>query len=188
MFVQSTRRKRPVEVLGIRFRFVTVSQARFFGVARRTLDGKAITVTNREKTLLDAAARPDLSGGIAQLAQALRAAYPEVDWGRLDDYLTRWVAGRRSSGWVTWWKPWRCPSPTASGVCGAGRRCCRIVCGPVGAGKSHTLCVQAIGHCACRQGYKVLYLRTNKLLAHLSGGRADGAWDKRLRSYLHPTS
>ena len=64
VFVQSTRRKRPVEVLGIRFRIVPVSQARLFGVTRRTLDGKAVQVTDREKTLLDAAARPDLSGGI----------------------------------------------------------------------------------------------------------------------------
>jgi predicted transcriptional regulator of viral defense system len=93
VFVQSTRRKRPVEVLGIRFRFVTVSQARFFGVAHRTLDGKAVHVTDREKTLLDAAARLDLSGGITQLAQALQVAYPDVDWGRLDDYLTRWGGG-----------------------------------------------------------------------------------------------
>jgi predicted transcriptional regulator of viral defense system len=93
VFVQSTRRKRPVEVLGIRFRFVTVIEAHFFGVAHRTLAGKAITVTDREKTLLDAAARPDLSGGIRQLAQALRVAYPDVDWGRLDDYLTRWGGG-----------------------------------------------------------------------------------------------
>jgi predicted transcriptional regulator of viral defense system len=67
VFVQSTRRKCPVEVLGMRFRFVTVSQARFFGVARRTLDGKAVYVTDREKTLLGAAAHPDLSGGIRQL-------------------------------------------------------------------------------------------------------------------------
>ena len=93
VFVQSTRRKRQVEVLGMCFRFVVVSQARFFGVARRTLDGKPIYVTDREKTLLDAAARPDLSGGILQLAQALRTACPDLDWPRLDDYLARWGGG-----------------------------------------------------------------------------------------------
>jgi predicted transcriptional regulator of viral defense system len=102
VFVQSTRRKRPVEVLGMRFRFVTLSQARFFGVARRTLDGKPMYVTDREKTLLDAAARPDLSGGVEQLAQALRAVCTDssggavgqsLDWARLDDYLARWGGG-----------------------------------------------------------------------------------------------
>ncbi len=93
VFVQSTRRKRPLEVLGMRFRFVTVSHAHFFGIARRTLDGKAIYVTDREKTLLDVAARPDLSGGIVQLAQALLAAHTDVDWVRLDRYLDRWGGG-----------------------------------------------------------------------------------------------
>jgi predicted transcriptional regulator of viral defense system len=93
VFVQSTRRKRPVEVLGIRFRFVTVSQARFFGVARRTQDGKPIYVTEREKTLLDAAARLDLSGGVEQLAQALCAAWTDLEWAKFEDYLTRWGGG-----------------------------------------------------------------------------------------------
>ncbi len=93
VWVQSTRRKRPVEILGMRFRFVTVSQARFFGVLRRTLDGKPIYVTDREKTLLDAAARPDLSGGVVQLAQALQTAHTDIHWGRLDDYLLRWGGG-----------------------------------------------------------------------------------------------
>lgn len=43
VFVQSTRRKRPLEVLGMRFRFVTVKEAHFFGVIERMVDGKPIT-------------------------------------------------------------------------------------------------------------------------------------------------
>lgn len=101
VLVQSTRRKRPVQVLGIHFRFVTVGTERFFGIAQRSLDGKPIYVTDREKTLLDAAARPDLSGGILQLAQALRTTSVDrfaalttgLDWTRLDDYLARWGGG-----------------------------------------------------------------------------------------------
>ena len=95
VFVQSTHRKhcRRVEVLGIPFHFVTIVEAKFFGVAKRTLDGKPIYVTDREKTMLDATDRPDLSGGIGQLAQALRIAWADVDWQRLDEYLARWGTG-----------------------------------------------------------------------------------------------
>jgi predicted transcriptional regulator of viral defense system len=93
IFVQSTRRKRSVVVLGMSFHFVTVNAAHYFGVVRRTLDGKPIYVTDREKTLLDAADRPDLSGGIVQLASALQAARSDIDWSRLDDYLSRWGKG-----------------------------------------------------------------------------------------------
>jgi len=95
VFVQSTNRKhrRQIEVMGIPFRFVTVVEDKFFGVAKRTLDGKSFYVTDREKTLLDAADRPDLSGGIGQLAQALRTAWSEVDWQQLDEHLTRLATG-----------------------------------------------------------------------------------------------
>ena len=95
VFVQSTRRKhwRRKEVLGVPFRFVTVVESKFFGVAKRTLNGQPIYVTDREKTLLDAADRPDLSGGIGQLAQALRTSCADVNWQRLDEYLVRFGTG-----------------------------------------------------------------------------------------------
>jgi len=59
-----------------------------------------------------------------------------------------------------------------------------IVCGPVGTGKSHI--IEALGHCACRLGYQVLYVRASRMFSHLAGGRADGTWESRMRAYLHP--
>jgi predicted transcriptional regulator of viral defense system len=95
VFVQSTSRKhqRGKEILGVSYRFVTVVESKFFGVVERRLDGQPANVTDREKTLVDAADRPDLSGGIAQLAQALRSAWSDVDQPRLDRYLKRWPTG-----------------------------------------------------------------------------------------------
>ena len=92
-FVQTTRRKQPVEIMGMRFRFVTVKDEWFFGVVQRTLDGKAFAITDREKTLIDCAHRPDLGGGIGQLAQALEAGSSQIDWPKLDGYLKRWGGG-----------------------------------------------------------------------------------------------
>jgi len=59
-----------------------------------------------------------------------------------------------------------------------------IFVGPVGVGKSHA--IQALGHQACRIGYKVLYMKTSRLLTDLGGGHADGTWEARLRRYLQP--
>ncbi len=95
VFVQSTSRKhqRRKDILGVSYRFVTVVESKFFGVVERTLDGQPISVTDREKTLVDAADRPALSGGIAQLAQALHAAWSDLDPGRLEGYLDQWPTG-----------------------------------------------------------------------------------------------
>jgi predicted transcriptional regulator of viral defense system len=92
-FVQSTKQKRPVEIHGMRFQFVAIRKEKFFGILERSLNDKKFPVTDREKTLIDCAHRPELSGGSVQLAQALETAYPEMDWPKLDSYLKRWGGG-----------------------------------------------------------------------------------------------
>jgi DNA replication protein DnaC len=59
-----------------------------------------------------------------------------------------------------------------------------LLCGPTGVGK--TFVAQALGLEACRQGRRVLFTKTNALLADLAGGRADGSWQRRFQRYLSP--
>jgi DNA replication protein DnaC len=59
-----------------------------------------------------------------------------------------------------------------------------LICGPTGVGKSHL--AHAFGQEACRQGFQVLFINTNKMLQHLNGGRADSSWDRRFNVYLRP--
>jgi DNA replication protein DnaC len=56
--------------------------------------------------------------------------------------------------------------------------------GPVGVGKSHL--IQALGHQACRQGYRVFFSRSSRLFTDLGGGHADGTWENRMKRYLKP--
>jgi len=93
IFVQTTRRKQPAEIAGMKFQFITVIKDHFFGVARERFAGKTVLVTDREKTLIDCAARPDLSGGILQLAQAFKSSYSQIKWDNLDQYLKQWGGG-----------------------------------------------------------------------------------------------
>ena len=59
-----------------------------------------------------------------------------------------------------------------------------LLCGPVGVGKSHL--AEGLGHQAARQGHRVEFIKTSRLLSDLGGGRADGTWEGRLRHYLLP--
>lgn len=59
-----------------------------------------------------------------------------------------------------------------------------ILYGPVGVGKTHI--AQALGHAACRRGHNVVFAKTNRVLADLAGGHADGSWQARLRALARP--
>jgi len=55
-----------------------------------------------------------------------------------------------------------------------------LVVGPCGTGKSHI--AQAIGHCAVRMGYEVLFTTQTKMLGQLHAARATNAYERRLNA------
>jgi len=95
VFVQSPRRKLQSKLVlaGVQYQIVTIGVARFFGLVCRAVDGQSIQVTDREKSVVDAADRPDLCGGMWQLAQVLRGHWAEVEWPKLDEYLICFASG-----------------------------------------------------------------------------------------------
>ena len=59
-----------------------------------------------------------------------------------------------------------------------------LLVGPAGTGKSHI--AQALGHRACRAGYKTLYLPAHRMLTGLRASRADRGWESELRRLSTP--
>ena len=55
-----------------------------------------------------------------------------------------------------------------------------LIAGPTGTGKSHI--AQALGHCAIRQGYDVLFTTQSKLLGLLQAARATNSFERRFQS------
>jgi DNA replication protein DnaC len=53
-----------------------------------------------------------------------------------------------------------------------------LIAGPCGTGKSHL--AQALGHCAIRIGYNVLFLTQTKMFGQLNAARATNSYDRRL--------
>jgi len=104
VFVQSVRRRNVAEkiVLGVRYRFITVTSAKFFGVSVVSIGGSPVRITDREKTLIDCLDRPDLAGGVRQLAVIIGKKAPQLDWDKFDSYLAGFPssAAARRAGYI----------------------------------------------------------------------------------------
>jgi DNA replication protein DnaC len=55
-----------------------------------------------------------------------------------------------------------------------------LIAGPCGTGKSHI--AQALGHCAIRQGYDVLFTTQSKMLGQLNAARAISSYERRFNT------
>jgi len=75
--------KSSMEISGVTYRFVFMSNTKFFGYKEITIDGSQVNISEPEKTIVDCLDRVRYTGGVSEVAKALR--YGQMNWT-----LPRW--------------------------------------------------------------------------------------------------
>jgi len=103
IYVSSTLRTPPRSVHGHEYRFLTLKPADFFGLTQVWVTKQqSVTVSDKERTLLDALRQPQYAGGIPEVAKALWISRDGVKIPRLLDYAQHFSSGalRRRLGFL----------------------------------------------------------------------------------------
>ncbi len=88
--IATPRRLRSREVLNVAYRFIFTRAETIWGTTFHWVsESERITVSDRERTILDGLARLDLAGGISEIATALLIGNLDFDWEKLDAYTWR---------------------------------------------------------------------------------------------------
>ena len=103
VIIAVTRRKRPVVIGGLTYRFALVKPHKFFGYQSISLLDQTVQMAEREKAVADAFDRPELVGGVLEAAKGLYFGKEELDWEKLTAYslkLENQTAMRRLGYWM----------------------------------------------------------------------------------------
>jgi len=94
IYVSCTRRIRPQTIGGYEYRFVLVTEAQMFGIAKHWVTKEqSVMISDMERTLIDSLRRPDLAGGITEIAKGLWMKRDSLNIERLIDYALRLDVG-----------------------------------------------------------------------------------------------
>ena len=74
VFIQTTSRKKhqKVTIFGIPYKIIRIKEEKIFGIKKEWFEETQISLTNREKTIIDCLDKPQYAGGIIEVAKALR--------------------------------------------------------------------------------------------------------------------
>jgi len=91
VFIASTRRKlkSTLEISGVTYRFVCMSDRKFFGAIEVTLGGYRVNISEREKTVVDCLDRLEYCGGVVEVAKALCYGRDELDFVKMAEYACK---------------------------------------------------------------------------------------------------
>lgn len=97
----ATRSRGGYSAGGNAYRFVRVKPERYFGTEKVWMGDARVTVTDRERTLLDGLSRPHYCGDFSEVLHAFEVAAPGLDVEKIVGYALRLdAATAKRLGWV----------------------------------------------------------------------------------------
>lgn len=88
VFIATPNKKRGRRILGVEYRFIGVKEESMFGFREYPIAGHKIFVSDREKTIVDCLAHPELCGGLSEPLKPLLAG-EKLDYSRLLSYALK---------------------------------------------------------------------------------------------------
>lgn len=89
VWVATLRQLRSRTFQGTTFRFVQLARRKFFGYEGVRVYGAEVSMSDREKTILDCVDHLVYGGGIGEVARMLAVASPRMRWDTLGEYAVR---------------------------------------------------------------------------------------------------
>ena len=89
VYVVSNKRRKNRTILHTKFKFVTVSKLKLFGVEELIISGYKIKISNAEKTIADCLDHPEYCGGIDEIAKSIYFEHKELDMKKVVNYAKK---------------------------------------------------------------------------------------------------
>jgi len=89
VFVQTPARKKRnlLEIFGVKYQIVRVKADKFFGCRKDWIEETPVSITDKEKTIIDCLDKPYYAGGIIEVAKSLKNS--SLDYERLTEYALK---------------------------------------------------------------------------------------------------
>ncbi len=89
VFVQTPARKKKslMNIFGLNYRIVRIKNEKFYGLRKEWIEEMPVNITDKEKTIIDCLDKPQYSGGIIEVAKALKTGL--LDHERLSEYALK---------------------------------------------------------------------------------------------------
>ncbi|MCL1970442.1 MAG: transcriptional regulator [Candidatus Bathyarchaeota archaeon] len=88
-YIATTKPRSSKTILNTKIRFVTIPPHKIFATEQTTIENKKITISTKEKTLIDCLDHPEHCGGIEEAAKALYFAKNDIDQTKLVNFAQK---------------------------------------------------------------------------------------------------